>query len=267
MPADESLKGPEITRAWYFPSGSARKIEQVGEGYERLKKKHSEMWERVKKGASAHFESDDESKPKSGSDEETKDDPTEDLDEHARADFEKKRKKKTKEEIEKEALEGNLYGMLELQDKTYEAGEKDIAKAYKKLALKYHPDKLGDRITEKDKEIWLKIQEAYETLIYPVKRRKYDSSLPFEDKIPGEDDFTEETFYDVLGKAFTLNSMWSKKKPAPNFGDETTPLDEVKRFYKFWDSFQSWREFSQYDEYDVNDAQDRYEKRAMEREN
>jgi len=157
--------------------------------------------------------------------------------------------------------------MLELQDKTYEAGEKDIAKAYKKLALRYHPDKLGDRITEKDKEIWLKIQEAYETLIDPAKRRKYDSSLPFEDKIPGKDDFTEETFYDVLGAAFTLNSMWSKKKPTPNLGDENTPLDEVKRFYKFWDSFQSWREFSQYDEYDVNDAQDRYEKRAMEREN
>jgi len=47
MPADESLKGPEITRAWSFPTGSVRKIEQVGEGYEKLKKKHSEMWERV----------------------------------------------------------------------------------------------------------------------------------------------------------------------------------------------------------------------------
>lgn len=61
--------------------------------------------------------------------------------------------------------------------------------------------------------------------------------------------------------------MWSKKKPCPSFGDDDTPLAEVKAFYKFWDNFQSWREFSQYDEYDVNDANDRYEKRYMEAEN
>ena len=52
------------------------------------------------------------------------------------------------------------------------------------MALKYHPDKLGHEPSERDKEVWLKIQEAYETLMDPAKKRKYDSSLPFDEKIP-----------------------------------------------------------------------------------
>lgn len=189
------------------------------------------MHERMKKGASAQFDSEEETKG------EEEDKEQADLDDEARKEFEKKRKKKTKEQIEKEALEGNLYGILELQDKTYEAGEQDISKAYKKLALRYHPDKLGDKITESDKLMWLKVQEAYETLMDPVKRKKYDSSLPFDERIPEAGSFTPETFYDVFGKAFNNNSMWSKKKPCPAFGDDSTPLNEVKAFYKFWDNF------------------------------
>ena len=75
----------------------------------------------------------------------------------------KKRKKKTREDIEREALEkGDLYGVLGLEKLTYEAGDSDIRRAYQKFALKYHPDKLGDKVTEKDKDMWLKIQDAYE---------------------------------------------------------------------------------------------------------
>ena len=52
---------------------------------------------------------------------------------------------------------GDLYSILGLEDKTYEAGEGDIKSAYKKLALMYHPDKMGDKIKESDKEVWLKV--------------------------------------------------------------------------------------------------------------
>jgi len=53
----------------------------------------------------------------------------------------------------------------------------------------------------------------------------------------------------------------------PTLGDESTPIDEVKKFYMFWDNFKTWREFSQYDEHDTNDAHDRNEKRWMEKQN
>ncbi len=165
-------------------------------------------------GASAHFESENESEEddkKEGTGSDEQDDEGQEADGANHEETEKKRKRKTKEEVEKEALEGNLYGALEMYDVTYEADDKMITKAYRKMALKYHPDKLGDKLTDRDKEIWLKIQEAYETLIDPAKRRKYDSSLPFDEKIPEEGTFTDENFFEVFTKCFNLNSRWSTK--------------------------------------------------------
>lgn len=92
---------------------------------------------------------------------------------------------------------GDLYAILDLSDMTYEAGEKDIKAAYRKMVLIYHPDKIGEKITESDKAVWLRIQSAYETLINIDKRRKYDSSLPFDDYIPSEsDNWNNDTFYE-----------------------------------------------------------------------
>ena len=44
-------------------------------------------------------------------------------------------------------------------------------------------------------------------------------------------------------------------------------MDQVHKFYRFWDNFKTWREFSQYNEYDPEEAGDRYERRWMEKEN
>ena len=49
-----------------------------------------------------------------------------------------------------------------------------IKKQYKKLALKYHPDRGGD--PEKFKQL----SEAYQTLSNPEKRRQYDAPNPFQ---------------------------------------------------------------------------------------
>jgi DnaJ homolog subfamily C member 2 len=116
------------------------------------------------------------------------------------------------------------------------------------MVLMYHPDKLGDSITESDKEIFLKNQNAYETLIDPVKRKRNDNSLPFNDSVPSEADgigLSEEAFYELFNPIFQRNALFAKRKPVPNIGDASTPLDQV---FKFRDNFGTWREFSQFDE-------------------
>lgn len=121
---------------------------------------------------------------------------------------------------------------------------------------------------KKTREMWLKVTDAYDTLLDPVKRRKYDSSLPFDDSMPDEDEFEDDKEYmEVFMKVFKRNSMFSKKKPCPDFMMSSMSLPEVKKFFRFWDSFDSWRVFSQYDEYEVSEAGDRYERRYMEKEN
>lgn len=122
---------------------------------------------------------------------------------------------------------GDLYAILGLDHLTYEAGEGDIKTAYKKLALMYHPDKIGEGITQQDKEVWLQVQNAYETLIDTTKRRRYDSSLPFDDNIPSEQthDINEENFYDIFEPVFRKNARFAKKKPVPTIGDPTMPIE------------------------------------------
>jgi DnaJ homolog subfamily C member 2 len=101
-----------------------------------------------------------------------------------------------------------------------------------------------------------------------VKRRRYDSSLPFDDTIPEESQITsDKKFYSLFNKSFVNNARFSLIKPVPTLGKEQAAIAEVDEFYKFWFSFKSWRDFSQYDEYDVQEAADRYEARWMEHEN
>lgn len=62
-------------------------------------------------------------------------------------------------------MSDNYYEILEIS-KT--ASQDEIKKAYRKLALKYHPDKGGDQ------ENFKKINEAYQVLSDPQKRTTYD---------------------------------------------------------------------------------------------
>ena len=52
------------------------------------------------------------------------------------------------------------------------ASPDEIKRAYKKLAIKHHPDKGGDHAT------FAGINEAYDTLKDPAKKQQYDNPTP-----------------------------------------------------------------------------------------
>ena len=237
-------------------------------------------------------------------------------------DWEKEYKEKESKKNIKDLFSNgyNYYKILGLEDKFLNSKDDDFRKAYKKMALIYHPDKnrdnkglpgvsesqikeevkkdrekemeikeknengeekendnneenkgkLNEEEEQKNREInkkWLKLKEAYETLSDPEKRKKYDSTYVFDDTIPDDIEYDQKEFFVSFGPVFLKNSIWSKKKPVPKIGDMNTPLDKVKKFYKFWSNFQSWRDFSVEGEYDLEEAASRFEKRQMLKEN
>ena len=184
------------------------------------------------------------------------------------------------------SVKDNYYSILGLDELFINASAEDIKRAYKKLVVVYHPDKNQDNasllgssdsnamseeekvvvgengekrvLTEEEKtklEInkkWLKIKEAYETLLDVEKRKKYDSTFEFDDTIPDEEGkFNEKNFFKSFGPYFIKNSIWSKNKPIPKLGDMSTSMIKVQKFYQFWFSFDSWRDFAVDGEYNL----------------
>lgn len=175
----------------------------------------------------------------------------------------------------------DLYKFMQIPE---DATEKDIKKAFQKMCLVYHPDKAENQAKGADaaNKEFIKLQEAYDILMDPVTRRKFDSSRPFDDSIPKEKDcaslptedqklYDEEFFY-LFADVFKRNAKWSLKQPVPslpgffivdgkNADAKPTPWHEVTDeesedykkymakvtdFYKFWTgSFESWRDFDQ----------------------
>lgn len=100
----------------------------------------------------------------------------------------------------------DFYGVLGV---SRTASNDEIKKAYKKLALKYHPDRnKGDKQAE---EKFKQINEAYEALIDPEKRQMYDQfgedglkGNPFTGQNAGFRDFSDmfDNFGDMFGDIF-----------------------------------------------------------------
>ncbi|XP_040052837.2 dnaJ homolog subfamily C member 21 isoform X2 [Gasterosteus aculeatus] len=186
----------------------------------------------------------------------------------------------------------------DILDVKRDAGDGDLKKAYRKLALKWHPDKNLDNADEAA-EYFKLIQAAYDVLSDPQERAWYDNHREalLKGGVSGdyEDDsidllqyFTvtcysgfgddEKGFYAVyrnLFESIVKEEMEHVKvdeeeeeEDFPPFGDSESDYDSVVHvFYGCWQSYCTRKNFAWKEEYDTRQASNRWEKRAMEKEN
>ncbi|XP_019938006.2 dnaJ homolog subfamily C member 21 isoform X2 [Paralichthys olivaceus] len=177
-----------------------------------------------------------------------------------------------------------------------DAGDDDLKKAYRKLALKWHPDKNLDNAEDAAEKFKL-IQAAYDVLSDPQERAWYDNhreallkggvSGDYEDDSIdllqyftvtcysgyGDDDNGFYTVYRNLFESIVKEEMEHVKvedeeEDFPPFGDSKSDYDTVVHvFYGYWQSFCTRKNFAWKEEYDTRQASNRWEKRAMEKDN
>jgi len=104
-------------------------------------------------------------------------------------------------------LQKDYYQMLGLNQ---DASDDEIKKAYRKLALKYHPDHHPDDLESEEK--FKEIGEAYAVLSDPGKRKEYDYSghVRFKRRYTSEDIFSHfdfDQFFKEFGVGFGTRSF------------------------------------------------------------
>lgn len=91
----------------------------------------------------------------------------------------------------------DFYQVLGL---SFGASEDEIKRSYKKLAVKYHPDKTRDKSHH---EKFLEIQKAYETLKSPEARKKYDREINVQPPSFSYSLYAQESSYYGFTRHFT----------------------------------------------------------------
>lgn len=114
----------------------------------------------------------------------------------------------------------DYYGILGIPKKS---GIDDIKKAYKKLALIYHPDKsTGDRVR------FEKINEAYQFLNDKSKKALYDATIDMEEN-PDTLSSLFGTLLDIFKKQFDIVKETKKyQRPPTNTTPSSTPIKKVQ---------------------------------------
>jgi len=166
------------------------------------------------------------------------------------------------------------YKVLRIPHLRAKATDDDIKRAYRRMVLKYHPDKRkAEGALDIPKEVNLHeyftcITKAFEQLSTLEGRQAFDSVDPtFDETTPSTYSSSKQDFFRTFQVVFERNSRWSNEQPAPLLGDMDESIDDVDNFYTFWFEFSSWRNYSYEDEEETDKAESREERRWMEREN
>uniref|UniRef100_A0AC34QMF2 DnaJ-like protein n=1 Tax=Panagrolaimus sp. JU765 TaxID=591449 RepID=A0AC34QMF2_9BILA len=186
----------------------------------------------------------------------------------------------------------DYYELLEVDQK---ATEDEIKKSYRKLALKWHPDKNPGK-EEECGAYFIILQQAYDVLIDPRERAFYDKH---KDNILRDEDVNQEksdegiklfsffqtcykgygddpeSFYTIYRQVFDKLATEDypyldedEDRNFPTFGRSDSDYDMVVApFYDFWTNFSTSRNFAWMDKWNLRDAPNRATLRLMEKEN
>lgn len=101
-------------------------------------------------------------------------------------------------------MEINPYEVLEVE---VTATPVEIKKAYKKLSLKYHPDKIQQQKTDEAKDRFPQIQFAYSILSDPAKRTRYDTTGSLGGDATLDDGFNWKEYFQSMTDKITIDMI------------------------------------------------------------
>lgn len=127
------------------------------------------------------------------------------------------------------------YELLQIEST---ATDLEIKKSYRKLAIKYHPDKNPDN--EEAAETFKKISEAYQVLSDKEKRLKYDQYGIEEAGATGMADpekffdeiFGGESFIPYIGELTLLKNMTKELELSNNEAAEQEAAEQANKYYE-----------------------------------